>query len=66
LLDAARPDIYRGPRLAMLTPAEQNLMLASANFRYPPLRSSEIGSASAKAPCNVNVVLGRLVDAGVL
>ncbi len=73
LLDAARPDIYRrldrdfyDPRLATLTPAEQDLMLASAKCPYPPLRSSELGSASAKTPGNVNVILGRLVEAGAL
>jgi len=73
LLDAARPDIYGrldrdfyDPRLATLTPAEQDLLLASARCPYPPLRSSELGSASAKTPGNVNVLLGRLVDAGAL
>jgi hypothetical protein len=73
LLDATRPDIYSrldrdfyDPRLATLTPAEQDLLLASANCAYPPLRSSELGSASAKTPGNVNVLLGRLVDAGAL
>lgn len=73
LLDATRPDIYSrldrdfyDPRLATLTPAEQDLLLASARCPYPPLRSSELGSASAKTPGNVNVLLGRLVDAGGL
>ena len=73
LLDAARPDIYRrldrdfyDPRLAMLTPAEQDLLLASAACPYPPLRSSELSGASAKTPGNVNVLLGRLVDGGAL
>jgi hypothetical protein len=73
LLDAARPDIYSrldrdfyDPRLATLTPAEQDLLLASARCPYPPLRSSELGSASAKTPGNVNVLLGRLVDGGAL
>jgi len=73
LLDAARPDIYSRldrdfyePRLATLTPAEQELLLASARCPYPPLRSSELGSASAKTTGNVNVLLGRLVDSGAL
>jgi hypothetical protein len=73
LLDATRPDIYRrldrdfyDPRLATLTPAEQDLLLASAECAYPPLRSSELSGASAKTPGNVNVLLGRLVDAGAL
>ncbi len=73
LLDATRPEIYDRldhdfyePRLATLTPAEQDLLLASAHCPYPPLRSSDLGSASAKTPGNVNVLLGRLVDAGAL
>lgn len=73
LLDAARPDIYSrldrdfyDPRLATLTPAEQDLLLASATCPYPPLRSAELTSATAKTPGNVNVLLGRLVDAGAL
>jgi hypothetical protein len=73
LLDAARPDIYGrldrdfyDPRLATLTPAEQELLLASAGCPYPPLRSSELSGASAKTPGNVNVLLGRLVDEGAL
>jgi AAA ATPase domain len=73
LLDAARADIYSrldrdfyDPRLATLTPAEQDLLLASAKCPYPPLRSSDLSSASAKTPGNVNVLLGRLVDAGAL
>jgi AAA ATPase domain len=73
LLDAARPDIYErldrdfyDPRLATLTPAEQDLLLASAKCPYPPLRSADLSSTSAKTPGNVNVLLGRLVDAGAL
>jgi hypothetical protein len=73
LLDAARPDIYSrldrdfyDPRLATLTPAEQEILLASASCPYPPLRSSELSGASAKTTGNVNVLLGRLVDSGAL
>jgi AAA ATPase domain len=73
LLDATRPDIYSrldrdfyDPRVATLTPAEQDLLLTSAGCPYPPLRSSELTGASAKTPGNVNVLLGRLVDAGAL
>jgi hypothetical protein len=73
LLDATRPDIYERldrdfyePRLATLTPAEQDLLLASARCPYPPLHSADLAGASAKTPGNVNVLLGRLVDAGAL
>lgn len=73
LLDVTRPDIYDrldrdfyDPRLATLTPAEQDLLLSSVHCPYPPLRSTDLAGASEKAPGNVNVLLGRLVDAGAL
>lgn len=73
LLDVARPDIYARldhdfyePRLATLTPAEQDLLIASASCPYPPLRSADLGRESQKTPGNVNVLLGRLVEAGAL
>lgn len=73
LLDVVRPDIYRRldrdfyePRMATLTPSEQDLLLASASCPYPPLRSGDLNGASAKSPGNINVLLGRLVEAGVL
>ncbi len=73
LLDASRSDIYArldrdfyDPRVATLTPAEQDLLAASAACPYPPLRSSDLGRTSDKTPGNVNVLLGRLVDAGAL
>lgn len=73
LLDAVRPDIYGRldgdfyePRMATLTPAEQDLLAASAACPYPPLRTADLGRMSQKSPGNVNVLLGRLVDAGAL
>ncbi len=73
LLDAVRPDIYSRldrdfyePRIATLRPAEQDLLIASAACPYPPLRSGDLNRASQKSPGNVNVLLGRLVDAGAL
>jgi hypothetical protein len=73
LLDATRQDIYARldrdfyePRMATLTPAEQDLLVASASCPYPPLRSADLGRASRKTPANVNVLLGRLVEAGAL
>jgi AAA ATPase domain len=73
LLDAIRPDIYSRldrdfyePRIATLTPAEQDLLLASASCPYPPLHSGDLVQASEKSPGNINVLLGRLVDAGAL
>ena len=73
LLEATRPDIYArldrdfyDPRVATLTPAEQDLLTASAACPYPPLRAADLNQASDKTPGNVNVLLGRLVDAGAL
>lgn len=73
MLDEARPEIHRrldsdfyGPRVATLTPAKQDVLLASASCGYPPLHASDLNRASDKAPGNVNVLLGRLVDASVL
>lgn len=58
-------DFYE-PRISVLTPAEQEVLLASAACPYPPLRAADLGAASEKTPGNVNVLLGRLVEAGVL
>jgi hypothetical protein len=73
LLDATRSDIYARldrdfyePRIATLTPAEQDVLSASAACPYPPLHSADLSRASHKTPGNVNVLLGRLVDAGAL
>ncbi|MGH2971862.1 MAG: ATP-binding protein [Gaiellaceae bacterium] len=73
LLNATRPDIYARldrdfyePRVATLTPAEQDLLTASAACPYPPLRAADLNHTSDKTPGNINVLLGRLVDAGAL
>lgn len=73
LLGAARPDIYRrldldfySPRIETLTPAEQDVLLGTASAEYPPLVVSKLNDAINKTPANVNVLLGRLVEAGVL
>lgn len=73
LLDEARPEIYQRldrdfyePRVTTLTPAEQDVLLVSASCPYPPLRAADLGKASAKSPGNVNVLLGRLTEAGAL
>lgn len=73
LLDAVRPDIYRrldidfyDPRVSTLTPAEQDVLLATAGCDYPPLVVADLNDASTKSPANVNVLLGRLVESGVL
>ncbi len=73
LLDEVRPEIYRrldldfyDPRVATLTPAEQDVLFASADCAYAPLVVADLNGATSKTPGNVNVLLGRLVDNGVL
>lgn len=73
LLEAVRPDIYRrldldfyDPRVETLTPAEQDVLLGTVHAEYPPLVVSNLNEAIDKTPTNVNVLLGRLVDNGVL
>jgi hypothetical protein len=73
LLETVRPDIYRrldldfyNPRVETLTPAEQDVLLGTAFADYPPLVVSKLNDAIDKTPANVNVLLGRLVDNGVL
>jgi hypothetical protein len=73
LLKVVRPDIHRrldldfyAPRIDTLTPSEQDVLLATAACRYPPLRAEDLKTHLEKTPGNVNVLLGRLVEAGVL
>jgi len=72
-LDEIRSRIYRRldldfyePRVASLTPAEQDLLLDSARCSYPPLIVAELNAQSPKSSGNVNVLLGRLVSSNVL
>jgi hypothetical protein len=73
LLNAVEPHIYRRldrdfyePRIQSLTPAEQDLLLSASTCEYPPLRVADVIGVAGKRPGNVNVLLGRLVDAGVI
>lgn len=73
LLDSIEPDIYArmdeefyAGRVETLTPSEQDLLLATASCPYPPLRTADLRSRSAKSDGNVNVLMGRLTDQGVL
>lgn len=73
LLVAAREDIYRRldidfyePRVSTLTPAEQDVLVATAQCDYPPLVVANLNDAVDKSPANINVLLGRLVENGVL
>ncbi|WP_373047413.1 ATP-binding protein [Vulgatibacter sp.] len=72
--DATTDEVYRRldlefyePRISTLTPAEQDLLLATAAApTYPPLLVSEINEVSDKSAGNINVLLGRMVESGVI
>ena len=74
LLQATTPYVYRRldlefyePRIGTLTPAEQDLLLDTANTEhYPPVLVAEVNEVSKKSSSNINVLLGRMVEAGVL
>lgn len=73
LLDSIEPDIYArldeefyAGRVETLTPSEQDLLLATAGCPYPPLRTADLRTRSDKSDGNVNVLMGRLTDQGVL
>jgi len=73
LLEQVQPDIYIrldndfcGTRLESPTPAEQDLLMLTARCDYPPLRTSEIRRTSKRTGNNVNVLIGRLSDQGVV
>lgn len=74
IFDATTAEVYRRldlefyePRLLTLRPAEQEVLLATAGVKtYPPLHAAEIKKNSDKSSGNINVLLGRMVDAGVI
>lgn len=73
LLDAIETDIYRRldeefyvGRLETLTPSEQDLLIATAGCTYPPLKTADIRARSEKSEGNINVLMGRLTEQGVL
>jgi hypothetical protein len=73
LLDSIESDIYArldeefyAGRTETLTPGEQDVLLSTAGCPYSLLRTSDIRSRSTKSEGNVNVLMGRLTDQGVL
>jgi len=58
-------DFYEG-RVDALTPAEADLLMATASCPYPPLRTADIHRQSKKTEANANVLMGRLSDQGVV
>ena len=53
-------------RVVSLRPAEQDLLLLTAQCDYPPLRTSDVRSLTEKKEANVNVLMGRLAEQGVV
>ncbi|MHB8263626.1 MAG: ATP-binding protein [Acidimicrobiales bacterium] len=73
LLEQVEPDIYRrldidfyDSRVESLTPAEQDLLMTAASCPYPPLRTVDIHQVNARSEANVNVLMGRLTEQGVI
>jgi hypothetical protein len=73
LLDEVEPDIRRRldtdfyePRIRILTPSEQDVILAAGTCPYPPIRVADVIEASDKSTGNINVLLGRIAHAGVI
>lgn len=73
LLDAVELDIYRrldidfyDGRVEALTPAEQDLLVSTAGCQYPPLKTADIHARAGKSESNVNVLMGRLAEQGVV
>ncbi len=73
LLTVVAPEIQRRldtdfyePRVRILTPAEQDVLLTTRNCPYPPLHVADIIERSDKTMGNINVLLGRMVQAGVI
>jgi hypothetical protein len=73
LLDTVEPSIYRrldqdlyDGRVESLSPAEQDLLLATADCPYPPLLTADIHGRTTKTKGNINVLMGRLTEQGVV
>ena len=58
-------EFYAG-RIETLTPSEQDVLMLSASCPYPPLKTADIRARSEKSDGNINVLMGRLTDQGVL
>ena len=53
-------------RVESLTPAEQDLLLLTADCDYPPLKTADIHKVSNRSEGNANVLMGRLAEQGVV
>jgi type II secretory pathway predicted ATPase ExeA len=65
ILERLDHDFY-DPRIDSLTPAEQDLITLTADCPYPPLKTSDIHTSTSRNQGNVNVLMGRLADQGVV
>jgi hypothetical protein len=73
MLDAIEDQIYERldeefyvGRIETLTPSEQDVLMLSADCPYPPLKTADIRGRSPKSDGNINVLMGRLTENGVL
>ncbi|TQL02650.1 ATP-binding protein [Cellulomonas sp. SLBN-39] len=73
MLDAIEGQIYErldeefyAGRVETLTPSEQDVLMLSGQCPYPPLRTSDIRARSDKSDGNINVLMGRLTEQGVI
>lgn len=73
MLDAIESHIYErldeefyAGRIETLTPSEQDVLMLSGECPYPPLKTSDIRSRSDKSDGNINVLMGRLTEQGVI
>ena len=66
------PAIYRrldidfyDPRVEVIRPSEQDLLVSVATCSYPPLVVAELQAATNKSAGYLDVLLGRMASAGV-
>jgi hypothetical protein len=65
IVDRLDRDFYEG-RMDVLTAAEEELVMSAAECSYPPLLISELRRHTTKSGGNVNNLVGRLVDHGLI
>ena len=54
------------PRVDALKPSEHGLVMTMADCPYPPLTTSSVQNYSPKSAGNINVLMGRLVEEGIV
>jgi len=73
VLNSIREEIHQrldhdffDPRVESLTPAEQDLITLTADCPYPPLKTTDIHARTSRNQGNVNVLMGRLAEQGIV